>query len=359
MTHYLSYLAVFTTVFLLGCQSAPISTQHIPISHSELSGNSAQEQIESFKVIGYISARHDHLLASLEMKLPYVTHINYAFANPTEDGSGELQPFDREKFGKAVAIVKAANKKIFLSFGGWQGDDDGYDLAYEKIAADAAAKAIFINNIMQLVREYDLDGIDMDWEYPRVQYADEYADFIEDLAKALQADQKLLTAAVIGTKTKVTDSGDGAAYLDRAVKAFDWLNLMAYDVTPDDHSPYSAAQDSLDYWLGQRQLPANKAVLGLPMYARPSWRTYSAVIADNPSLACVDSVNFEGKTDYYNGLPTIKKKTQLAVREKLAGVMVWELPQDASDANLSIMKAIVDAAFHSEAMGYCDAAKSK
>jgi hypothetical protein len=53
--------------------------------------------------------------------------------------------------------------------------------------------------------------------------------------------------------------------------------------------------------------------------------------------AQVDQVN----DIYYNGIPTIKAKTQLAI-DKVAGVMIWEIGQDAFGVNkqYSLLRAI-------------------
>jgi hypothetical protein len=57
-------------------------------------------------------------------------------------------------------------------------------------------------------------------------------------------------------------------------------------------------------------------------------------VADNPADAYLDEI---GQL-YYNGLPTIVKKTQLAL-EKVNGVMFWELAQDATN-ELSLLRAV-------------------
>jgi len=46
---------------------------------------------------------------------------------------------------------------------------------------------------------------------------------------------------------------------------------------------------------------------------------------------------------YYNGINTIKQKTQFALKEKMAGVMIWEISQDLND-DRSLLKAINQAA---------------
>jgi GH18 family chitinase len=294
----------------------------------------------AFKVIAYVTEKKIEDLI-LTQQIKRVTHVNYSFINPHDNASGELASFNEERFSLLVNKVQAENKAIFISLGGWRGDDSGYDLVYEKIAENPLTKKHFINNIIALVEKYSLDGVDLDWEYPRVEFAELYADFVIDLADALHAKNKLLTVAVIGTKNKVTDDGDGAAYLDRALKAFDWINLMAYDYTSSNHSPFSAAQQSVDYWVKQRGVPAEKAVLGLPMYARPSWRSYQEIVNENSNYACQDVVTYKGKKDFYNGIVTIAKKTRFALDNKLAGVMFWALEHDHINAKYSLVEAIV------------------
>lgn len=294
----------------------------------------------AFKVIAYVTEKHIKS-SVLSEQIKRVTHVNYSFINPHDNASGELASFNEDNFALLVRKVKAENKSIFISLGGWRGDDSGYDLVYEKIAENPLTKKNFINNIIALVEKYNVDGVDLDWEYPRVEFAEIYADFVIDLADALHTKNKLLTVAVIGTKSKVTDDGDGAAYLDRALMAFDWINLMAYDYTSSDHSPFLAAQQSVDYWIKQRGIPAEKAVLGLPMYARPSWRSYQEIVNENPANACQDFVLFNGKKDFYNGLATIAKKTRFALDNNLAGVMFWELEHDHIDTQYSLVQAML------------------
>jgi GH18 family chitinase len=313
-----------------------------------------------FKVIGYIRGRLSNSKSAIDAHIDRVTHINYAFVNPTDDASGNISPFHNiAAFKYVLQQVKAKNKKIFLSFGGWRGDDTGYDLVYEQIAANPKAKKRFIANIMTLVERYDLDGIDMDWEYPRIQTATIYADFIVDLAEALHNKGKLLSAAVIGTKTKSTDDGDGAAYLDRALAAFDWINLMTYDDSTTNHAPWDLVLRSSKYWLEDRGIPASKAVIGLPIYARPSWRNYGEVLAIDENYACQDQVMFKGNIDYYNGLPLIKRKTQFALDSRFAGVMVWELTSDSENPELSIMQAIDDVVTGKNSYQFCEAKRIK
>lgn len=309
-----------------------------------------------FLIIGYLSGgRFANETQALRTHITNVTDVNFAFINPTDDGSGNLSPLSEKQTASLknlVSIAQQHDRRVLLSFGGWRGSDPGYDEAYEKIAASDIARKHFIENIVELVEHHDVDGVDMDWEYPRLdtaerKYAQEYAVFIHELSLALHAKDKILTAAVIGVKDKSTDDGDGTAYLDSVLDDLDLVNLMAYDNSDTDHSPYELATASLSYWIDERGLDPKKAVLGLPLYARPGWVDYRKIIeAHGKEKAHVDSyidpnTKLEG---FYNGIPTIEKKTQLAIDRGLAGVMFWELPLDTNGAQIdqSLIKAARD-----------------
>ena len=45
---------------------------------------------------------------------------------------------------------------------------------------------------------------------------------------------------------------------------------------------------------------------------------------------------------YFNGIKTIERKTQFAIKKGLGGVMIWEIGQDAS-GDSSLLKAIQSA----------------
>lgn len=133
----------------------------------------------------------------------------------------------------------------------------------------------------------------------------------------------------------MTASSWGSGGITSAVyPLMDFLNLMAYDGGDGAaHSPYSFAVSAIDFWSG-KGLPARQMVLGVPFYARPSWRPYSALVAEDPAAAQQDQLG----SDYYNGIPTMQAKTELAI-ERASGVMIWELTQDTQD-DTSLLGAI-------------------
>ena len=139
---------------------------------------------------------------------------------------------------------------------------------------------------------------------------------------------------------------------DSVFKHFDFINIMAYDGTgpwnPDvagKHSSLEYSRKSVDYWLG-RGLLKSKAVLGVPFYGygfgqafRKYGYPYSEVVAAYPGAEYIDQV---GNTIWYNGIPTIKAKTQFVKDQGLGGVMIWSLDNDVKGEK-SLMSAIDEA----------------
>ena len=277
-----------------------------------------------FKQIGYLPSWAGSVSG---VQYRYLTHINYAFALP--NAGGTLQPIaNASKLADLASMAHAQGVKVFLSIGGW---NDGNDSAFETLAASATGRSTFVAACLEAVDRYALDGIDVDWEYPDPgASAARYQELMAELCPALRTRGKLCTAAV------VAQGSTGGGVPSAVFEQFDYLQIMAYDANNGDHSSYAYAQTSLEYWRG-RGLPAPKAVLGVPFYARPSWAAYSALLAAGcPSSG--NSCSYQGATNWYNGTALVEQKRQLAVTNA-GGLMTWELSQDVDDAR-SLLRAL-------------------
>ncbi|MCR9065726.1 MAG: glycosyl hydrolase family 18 protein [Cytophagales bacterium] len=275
-----------------------------------------------------------------EIPYKYLTHINFSFAIPTKDGK-KLEPLKHTEYlSELVSTAHKAGVKVFISVGGWGiGDGGGNDTRFHVMAETAEGRASFINSTMKLVNEFNLDGVDLDWEYPDPDHrsADDYVLLCKDLYKELHATGKELTAAVVS-------SGKQAYGIKEEVYPYmDWLNIMVYDgdYGPQElkhHSPYSMAVRCIDFWLNERNLPTEKCVLGLPFYAKKGHGnfgfTYKKLLESGAS-----HYDDYWNGHYYNGTITIANKTKLALDKKLGGVMVWEMSCDTND-EFSLFKAI-------------------
>jgi chitinase len=69
-----------------------------------------------------------------------------------------------ETFAKLVILKQSSpNLKIFLSVGGWT-------LSSQLISMSATAdgRRTFIKSVVSNLRQWNLDGLDVDWEFPQV-----------------------------------------------------------------------------------------------------------------------------------------------------------------------------------------------
>ncbi|MGW4465715.1 glycosyl hydrolase family 18 protein [Micromonospora sp. NPDC004704] len=279
-----------------------------------------------FKSVGYMPSWAGNVANIQYNKL---THINYSFVLPNSNGS--LQAVDQPgKLQQLVSLGHANNVKVLIAVGGW---NDGNDSAFEALAANSGTRTTFVNNMVNFVNQYGLDGVDIDWEYPDPgTSANNYTLLMSQLSTAMHSRGKLLTAAVV--------SGGGTANgIQPAVFGYvDFLNIMLYD-GGEPHANYDWSISNAQGWKN-RGLPASKTVLGVPFYSRPGYLTYTQLVALDPANANRDCTTANGAQQCYNGIPTVKRKTQWALANA-GGMMNWELSQD-TNTSTSLVSAIYD-----------------
>ncbi|MFN4912512.1 MAG: glycoside hydrolase family 18 protein, partial [Bacteroidota bacterium] len=227
---------------------------------------------------------------------------------------------------------------------------------FKNMASSPQGRTNFIRDIMNVVRTQQLDGVDMDWEFPTTSDGTDvtFTALMKELSDSLHRDGRYYLSCAI-TAGKYA-GGIRDAVRNELFPVVDFFNIMAYDdfstTTPyRHHSDYALANLCLNYWINTRGMPASKAVLGVPAYGRPSGITQTNTVLSyrnilsqggNPQLdsAVVSAGSFSNYTIYYNGQYTVKRKAKLA-KDIAAGVMFWEKWQDAPDAN-SLLKAACD-----------------
>lgn len=281
-----------------------------------------------FRSVGYMPSWSGSVNSIQYTKL---THINYAFALPNSNGTLQAIP-DPGKLSSLVSLGHSNGVKVSLAIGGW---NDGNDSAFEALAANASSRTTFVNSVVSVVNQYNLDGVDIDWEYPDPGASgNNFTALMQQLSSAMHSRGKLLTAAVV--------SGGGTAEgVQPAVFGYvDFLNIMAYD-GGSPHANYDWSIQSANYWKS-RGLPASKTVLGVPFYSRPGYYTYAQLVAMDPANANRDCASAGGAQQCYNGIPTIKRKTQWAMANA-GGIMNWELSQDTTGST-SLVSAIYEVA---------------
>nr|WP_315024828.1 glycosyl hydrolase family 18 protein [uncultured Aminipila sp.] len=291
-----------------------------------------KQREDEFKVIGYYCGEWFDVPVE-KLQSEKLTHIMYGFLIPTADGT--CKPFEEpEELKQLIEKCHSTGTKVYVSIGGYR-DKSGTPLfpVFEKIAADDNLRKTFVDNVTAVVQQYGFDGVEIDWEYPKYSTSANYEKTIVQLSERLKPMGKGLSTALPGTGStdgkKVWEALEGVT--DKTLECFDFISLMCYDLQTDpNHSPIWYANTTINYWKTYRNVPAEKLVLGMPLYARPSWQQYRFLVDMDKANAYKDYVKTEPLESTYNGLNTLREKTIIALR-KAGGVMLFDVNEDTYD----------------------------
>ncbi|ORZ11431.1 glycoside hydrolase superfamily, partial [Absidia repens] len=229
--------------------------------------------------------------------------IYYAFAIP--DKSGSLGDFDANQLKTVVKEAHSNKKKVSLSVGGWSGS-----VHFSDLVKSSGSRQKFAKTLIKTVSEYNLDGIDIDWEYPNSPDGvacnsvdkDDTANFLS-LMKLLRQDlgqHKLITAAV-STMPFYDSNQQPSAKLDPEwTKTVDFLNVMVYDLSGTWNSKTGAnaalknggdqgsVEQAIQQWTSAG-MSRDQLVVGVPFYG------YLAAV-DEKATGARAAVPFRSKT---------------------------------------------------------------
>jgi len=204
-----------------------------------------------------------------DIDVSQLTHINYAFSDLCWKGYGTgaaacqnadipLQKdyvFDGEMIigdpevdfdnFKSFAKIKEQNPhlKVLVSVGGWT-----WSKNFSNMAATEVTRRAFANSVVDFLRAYGLDGIDIDWEYPVE------GGVLDNSRSPLDKENFTLMAKTVREALDAAGSVDGKYYLQtiasgqgdnftvnadfvNSAKYLDFINIMTYD--------YSGSTDTL------------------------------------------------------------------------------------------------------------------
>lgn len=304
------------------------------------------------KVIGYIPAYKGLQAVANKTDFTKLTHLNLSFLNPNSSGAITsngtpvcMEGGNASELNYVIQKAHQNNVKVLISLAG--GVIPGCSGNWETLLQPANRQNL-VNNLLKFVSDFNLDGIDVDIEgviLTNIDNAGNYTPFIQALSNGLKPAGKLLTTA--------TASYNGGMVPTSSLTYFDFVNIMSYDAigpgwgTPGiEHSSYDQAVANINTWKA-RGLTKEKLILGVPFYGY-GFGNYggsytindilnqygvSALQQDVIGTVCVGCSYIT-----YNGIPTIRNKTKLALQQG-SGVMVWELSQDATGTN-SLLAAI-------------------
>ncbi|MBY5951799.1 glycoside hydrolase family 18 protein [Algoriphagus marincola] len=166
-----------------------------------------------------------------EIPVEKLTHIIFSFTHVVD---GEMKFRNPENSGpKLEALVRQKernpNLKVMIACGGWGAD------GFSDMALTAESRTKFIQSVRDFIAKYQLDGMDMDWEYPGISGAgtkarDEDTQNFTALMKGLREmldsfeSPKILTFASAGWK-RYFDFVE----MEEVMKYADFTNVMTYD----------------------------------------------------------------------------------------------------------------------------------
>lgn len=342
------------------------------------------------EIIAYVFKRNAQIQPG-EIAAEKLTRINYAFALIQNGVIVNGYANDDQNLAALVALKKRnPSLKVLISVGGWLGSGNFSDMALTK-----ESRKVFIDSAIKFIERNQLDGLDIDWEYPgqpgagnrfRPEDKRNYTLLCHELRKHFDKEQGrlgrslLLTVAVEASTSFLQNTEMPAVQ-----KYVDTVNLMAYDyyepasstttahhaplfTNPADPKKISADQSVQEFV--QAGVPASKLVLGVPFYGyawgevddidhglfRPGKPVPKAFL---PYGGIQSTMLNNGFTRYWDSTASVPYlynantkvfvsyedpqslalKSKYVVDHKLRGVMFWEYSADPTGTLLDTIDA--------------------
>ena len=254
----------------------------------------AQDQRRKYNVVAYVAGYRNFDFSTIQADK--ITHINYAFVNVVDgqvhfDTSIDNTPLRKDDIFKLHALKEInPDLKILVSVGGWT-----WSGGFSDAALTEASRRKFAVSAAAFVDAFDLDGIDLDWEYPNQPgagntYRPEDVQNFTLLLQAVREELDRLSARKRNDKHYLLTIATGASRryventeLGKLQRYLDFLNIMTYDFyhggdhRTGHHSnfrPSASPQldktniiDAVDLHV-KAGVPLHKIHLGIPFYGR-------------------------------------------------------------------------------------------
>jgi chitinase len=347
-------------------------------------------------VVGYVFAQ-DAQLQPGQIDPQSITRANYAFANVKDGRMVTGFAHDAENYAYLVALKKQNPEfTVLVSVGGWLWSDK-----FSDVALTAQSRAVFEDSVMEFLARYDLDGLDIDWEYPglpgasqnfRPQDGHNFTLLLADLRARFDRQEKKIHRRLY--LTIAAGSGDdyiAHTELKQDERYLDTVNLMAYDYVepgsdpltgnhapllpdPADTRNFSADQSVRNF--EKAGVPAEKLLLGVPFYGHVwgqvadvnhgylqpgkaipnAYSNFSAVNSTMLNQGFVRYWDSAASVPYlynsdkhifvsYEDTESLAAKCRYVSEHKLGGVMFWDYSGDPTG---TLLKAI-NQSFHQAA----------
>ena len=166
-----------------------------------------------------------------DLPLEQLTHIIFSFTNVID---GEMRFRNPDKAGPILERLVAQREqhpglKVMVACGGWTAG------GFSDMALTDSSRTRFAESAAAFIKQYDLDGMDMDWEYPGIGEAgiDYRAEDTHNFTLLMQALREKLDALDRDQTLTFASAGWEQYYdyieLNEVLKYADYMNVMTYD----------------------------------------------------------------------------------------------------------------------------------
>lgn len=280
-----------------------------------------------FRVTSYLVAPLNKATRLCFDKLGMTTDLILIGYSQWNEKGDIVYSYDPAVLEKDIAELKKAacdrRFKIWYCIGGYTAECRGKQ---DKLLVTPKQRERLASQCVSIVKKFDLEGVDVDYEYPANQAQwDNYGAFLLELKRQMAAAGKKVSCALAPW---------GVSFSKEVVAAIDQVQTMVYDLFDEKrrHATYSSARNSVAYFKKQG-FEAEQINLGLPLYGRQMddglepWPSYASMIESHGDR--IDAFTNACCNSYFTGKAMNRDKTLLALQSGLGGVMTFHLACDA------------------------------
>lgn len=281
----------------------------------------------------------------LRTTLPYLTYLSiftYGFRTdgsliPPTGGDEELIAIAREYSTVPLMMLTSLTETGTFS-----------NELVSQLLSDTALQDTVIDNALAVIRDKNYGGLDVDFEYIPVEYAETYPAFLAKLRQRLEPEGYVLFAS-LAPKTSSEQRGllyEGHDYAAVGAAA-DKVLLMTYEWgytygPPLAVAPLPNVRQVIDYAI--TEIPPEKIMLGIPNYAYDWTLPYVRGESRAQALSNVAAVqtaadrNAEIIFDETAKAPTFRYYSYSAAEDKTVEHVVWFDDGRSIDAKLRLLQ---------------------
>ena len=282
----------------------------------------AKEPEQVFRIAGYLP---DYRVGGITTEsIEGLTDLIVFSISPNANGSIDAGSWPKRKLEKVRELAASAKARMLIAVGGW-----GRSAGFPGMADNSQSRQRFVKELSAFCQTNGFSGVVYDWEFPSTDKEEASFDYLlRETRRLFVPKRRTIEVAVNPARSFPRDW---------TVKV-DAVHIMSYDNGPR-HATYDQAVSDLNN-MARLGVPAEMQLLGLPFYGRQITNRKKAITyAELKERFQPKREQDEAGGYYFNGPDTLAKKVKLAKKRGLAGVMIWEIGQDAKGTG-SLLKQV-------------------